>query len=300
MAEIIAPDYSLIWASSGDVLQPSNTKIQQGWQPEIPPRQWFNWLDNRQDMAIASLLQHGVAVWSSTMEYQAGKSIVQGGNGVIYLAIQTNTNQNPVGDTLETYWTSLFTQRVATFTTSSSWTVPYSLRMGLKNAYVVVQGGGGGGGSSVNGNAGSGGGGGGLGEAIVNLSSVTTVSITVGAGGNAGLSGATSSFGVYCSATGGGGAVGLATPTPGLGGSSSGGSLFRANTLGSGQQRQLQGGGLVTSGRGGGDGGGGQIEAGAGTVVTGNSAVAWGCGGGGGVNGGAGGSGASGIVIVRW
>ena len=96
MPEIIAPDFSLIWASSGDVLSPSNTKIQQGWAPEIPPRQWFNWLHNRQDTAIASLLQHGIAAWSSSVEYQAGKSYVQGSNGTIYKALTTHTNINPV------------------------------------------------------------------------------------------------------------------------------------------------------------------------------------------------------------
>jgi hypothetical protein len=300
MAEIIAPDYSLIWASSGDVLQPSSTKIQQGWQPEIPPRQWFNWLDNRQDVAIASILQHGLPVWSSTLEYQAGKSFVQASDGRIYVAVVTNLNQDPSVDTTQTYWTPILTQRVSVITSTSTWTVPYILRSGLRTAHVMVQAGGGGGGASVNGNAGSGGGGGGLGEALVNLTGVNTVSITVGLGGNAGLAGGSTSFGSFCSATGGSGATGLATPVPGQGGTSSGGSLFRANTLGSGQQRQLQGGGLVTSGRGGGDGGGGQIEAGAGVVLPGNSATAWGCGGGGGVNGGTGGSGAPGIVIIRW
>jgi hypothetical protein len=97
MAEIALPDLSLLWASAGDILQPSDSKIQQGWAPEIPPRQWFNWLDNRQDQALAHFAQHGVAVWSPTIEYQAGKSYVQGSDGVIYKAITTNTNINPVG-----------------------------------------------------------------------------------------------------------------------------------------------------------------------------------------------------------
>ncbi len=97
MAEIILPDMSLLWASAGDVLQPSDSKIQQGWAPEVPPRQWFNWLDNRQDEAIAHIAQHGIAVWSDTLEYQAGKSYVQGSDGIVYKAITTNTNINPVG-----------------------------------------------------------------------------------------------------------------------------------------------------------------------------------------------------------
>lgn len=97
MAEIALPDLSLIWGSAGDILKPSDSKIQQGWQPEIPARQWFNWLDNRQDEAIAHIAQHGIAVWSDTLEYQAGKSYVQGSDGIVYKALTTNTNINPVG-----------------------------------------------------------------------------------------------------------------------------------------------------------------------------------------------------------
>lgn len=97
MAEILLPDLSLQWASAGDTLKPSDSKIQQGWNPEVPPRQWFNWLDNRQDEAIAHIAQHGIAVWSDAIEYQAGKSYVQGSDGIVYKAITTNTNINPVG-----------------------------------------------------------------------------------------------------------------------------------------------------------------------------------------------------------
>lgn len=106
MAETTLPDLSLIWSSAGDILKPSDSKIQQGWQAEIPPRQWFNWLDNRQDQAIAHIAQHGIAAWSDTLEYQAGKSYVQGSDGLVYKAITTNTNTNPVGNVGD--WESAF------------------------------------------------------------------------------------------------------------------------------------------------------------------------------------------------
>ena len=106
MADITLPDMSLIWGSSGDVLKPSDSKIQQGWAPEIPARQWFNWLDNRQDQAIAHFAQHGIPVWSSSLEYQAGKSYVQGSDGIIYKALTTNTNVDPVGNVGD--WESAF------------------------------------------------------------------------------------------------------------------------------------------------------------------------------------------------
>lgn len=108
MAQILKPtNLSLTWASGGDVLNPGDTKYATGWQVEIPPRQWFNYLDNRQDTAIAHINQHGIAVWDSTTEYQAGKSYVQGSDGNIYKCLINNTAINPVGD-LSGSWTSQF------------------------------------------------------------------------------------------------------------------------------------------------------------------------------------------------
>ena len=115
MAEFSLPtDLNLQWASSGDILKPSDTKVQQGWQPEIPARQHFNWLDNRQDQAIAHIAQHGISVWSSTLEYQAGKSYVQGSDGLVYKALTTHTNINPVGGSPGNWESAFITAATAT------------------------------------------------------------------------------------------------------------------------------------------------------------------------------------------
>lgn len=110
MAQILKPsNLSLTWASGGDVLDPGNTKYATGWQVEIPPRQWFNYLDNRQDTAIAHFNQHGVPVWDAATEYQEDKSYVQGPtNGTIYRCIQTHINQDPETDVTNTYWIIAF------------------------------------------------------------------------------------------------------------------------------------------------------------------------------------------------
>lgn len=110
MAQILKPaNLSLTWASGGDILNPGDAKYATGWQVEIPPRQWFNYLDNRQDTAIAHINQHGVAVWDASTEYQANKSYVQGPtNGTIYRCVQTHTNQNPETDVTNTYWIIAF------------------------------------------------------------------------------------------------------------------------------------------------------------------------------------------------
>lgn len=110
MAEISKPsNLSLTWASGGDVLNPGDTKYATGWQVEIPPRQWFNYLDNRQDTALAHINQHGVIAWDNTTEYQEDKSYVQGlTNGTVYRCIQTHTNQDPELDLGNVYWIIAF------------------------------------------------------------------------------------------------------------------------------------------------------------------------------------------------
>lgn len=112
MAQILKPtNLSLTWASGGDVLNPGDTKYATGWQVEIPPRQWFNYLDNRQDTALAHINQHGIAVWDSATEYQysvgGAKSLVMGSNGTIYRALTVNTNQDPT-TTVGTHWEIAF------------------------------------------------------------------------------------------------------------------------------------------------------------------------------------------------
>jgi hypothetical protein len=123
MAEITKPsDINKIWASAGDVLAPSDSKIATGWAVEIPPRQWFNYIDQKQDQAIAHINQHGIPVWDNTTEYQYSlsgtKSICMGSDGTIYRAKQVSINQNPVTDTSDTYWEIAFAN-VADFYTQT-------------------------------------------------------------------------------------------------------------------------------------------------------------------------------------
>jgi hypothetical protein len=109
MAEILKPsNLSLTWASGGDILNPGDTKYASGWATEIPPRQWFNYLDNRQDGAIAHINQRGVAQWDAITEYQGTKSYAQGATGTIYRSKQTSINQDPDADVGEVYWEIAF------------------------------------------------------------------------------------------------------------------------------------------------------------------------------------------------
>lgn len=110
MAEINKPSkINLLWSSAGDILDPGDTKYQQGWDVEIPPRQWENYIQNKQDTFNAHVNQHGICVWDSVTEYQLDKSYVQGPtNGIVYRCVQTHTNQNPETDVTNTYWDVAF------------------------------------------------------------------------------------------------------------------------------------------------------------------------------------------------
>lgn len=102
MTDIQKPDMSKQWASSGDKAPPTDGKLASGWVVgEIPTNIDFNFIDGRQDQGIAYLLQKGVAEWDGSVEYQAGKSLVQH-NGVLFRCIQTSLNKNPT--TNHTFW----------------------------------------------------------------------------------------------------------------------------------------------------------------------------------------------------
>lgn len=111
-AEVSKPDFSYQWASGGSIVAPSNVKIQTGWTAEVPPFQWENWSQNRQDNAILHLFQKGISEWDAASNYyftaSGVRSYVQGSDGHIYVAVADSLNQNPVTDTSHTYWDVAF------------------------------------------------------------------------------------------------------------------------------------------------------------------------------------------------
>lgn len=124
MAQILKPaNLSLTWASGGDILNPGDTKYASGWAVEIPARQWFNYLDNRQDTALAHINQHGIPVWDAVTEYQyealGEKSIAMGSDGIIYRTLTTNTNQDPT-TTVGVHWEIAFADSGAFYTKTES------------------------------------------------------------------------------------------------------------------------------------------------------------------------------------
>jgi hypothetical protein len=182
-----------------------------------------------------------------------------------------------------------------------TWTKP----AGINRVKVIVTGGGGGGGSTNTDDLANGGGAGATCIKVIDVTSVSSVSITVGAGraGNSdGQSlavsyGNPSSFGSYCTA-GGGSNGGGGWAIGGYGGTGSGGDINIQGGDGMGGEIDITS-PYITGGTGGasywGDGGCGDSK----TNYSGRVGSAYGSGGGGGANNRGGYTGAGGIVVVE-
>lgn len=105
MAKINKPTtLQKLWAALGNKTAPDDAKISTGWVVETPPHQTENWLQNRNDVAIAHINQAGIPEWSADTEYLGNFSWVLGSDGALYACKITNTGVNPVTDVSETYY----------------------------------------------------------------------------------------------------------------------------------------------------------------------------------------------------
>lgn len=310
MPEINKPSsINKLWASGGNRATPTDAKIDTGWVEEIPPHEYENFLQNRQDQSIAHINQHGICMWDSVTEYQANRSIVQSSDGRLFKAVATNLNLNPLTDSTGA-WADISSGGMEVFSTPGSftWTVPPILSSGFKKAKVTVVGGGGSGGSGTGpittGTRGGGGGAGGTAIAYISLAGLTSVPVVVGAGGarrtvsnTNGSSGNPSSFNTTINASGGGAGTrynSTTAPAGGFGGSASGGQLNLRGGDGSD-------GPVVTADGIGGSGDGGASSMGGGTRGSTSSVTTvpvYGAGGGGGVTGSN--PGGNGVIIIEY
>ncbi len=95
MAKLTKQDISVRWAETGSISAPSTSYVQAGWLAVKPPRQYLNWIENRQDNQLAYINQAGVCEWDSATEYEGGFSYVQGSDNKVYKCLSDNTNKDP-------------------------------------------------------------------------------------------------------------------------------------------------------------------------------------------------------------
>ena len=109
MPNIVKPSgINQLWAAGGTKVDPGIQKMNIGWVVELPPYQYQNWLDNRQDTFIAHINQHGIPEWDVETEYQGNLSYTQGSDGFIYKCLATHKNLNPVNPLNSGYWVRAF------------------------------------------------------------------------------------------------------------------------------------------------------------------------------------------------
>jgi hypothetical protein len=197
---------------------------------------------------------------------------------------------------------------VQVFATAGTFT--YTKPTNVRRVRVFVTGGGGGGGPTNEDDQANGGGAGGTAIKMIDLTGISTVSVTVGAGSagatnSSGFGGraSTSSFGSYCSATGGrntGADAGTTWAIGGEGGVGIGGDINLAGGDGHGGSIDISS-QYLSAGTGGASywGGGGAGENRNGTAAHPRNGQVYGSGGGGGALSATSGNGATGVVIVE-
>jgi len=112
-----------IWAANGDRSPaPDDTKIATGFVVEIPFLEDFNYLEHRQDSALAHINQRGICQWDIESYYLASKSYVQGSNGVVYRAKLSHSGVDPVTDTNKINWEPAFYSQTEVYTKAETHT----------------------------------------------------------------------------------------------------------------------------------------------------------------------------------
>lgn len=121
MAKRTKPNYQVVWASLGDSTKPVDSYIEAGWLAVKPPRQFMNWIQNRQDNMLAYLNQAGISEWDSSTDYEGGFSYVQGSDNKVYKCKADNgpsfvgaTNKDPTNQPANAaFWEVAFADKSA-------------------------------------------------------------------------------------------------------------------------------------------------------------------------------------------
>jgi hypothetical protein len=91
------PEVLPTWAETGDVEQPTNPEISEGWPLTNipPPRQYFNWAFNYFMNGVRYLTRRGVPDWSSAETYSIGDTAIGPDNKPYRSLTDGNLNKTP-------------------------------------------------------------------------------------------------------------------------------------------------------------------------------------------------------------
>lgn len=83
-----------VWAATGAVTAPDDTKISLGWVlGEKPPHEYMNWWMNAIGSRMSYILETGMNEWNSSIAYSVGSLVRR--NGDIWVAASNNQNSAP-------------------------------------------------------------------------------------------------------------------------------------------------------------------------------------------------------------
>ena len=97
------PNLTRVWAGTapgGNVVDPDTVttgKFAAGWQAEVPPFEYFNFIQKQITEGLAHINEQGIAVWDNITTYPVG-GLVKGSDGNVYKALVSQNDNDPVSD----------------------------------------------------------------------------------------------------------------------------------------------------------------------------------------------------------
>jgi parallel beta-helix repeat protein len=97
------PNLTRVWAKTapgGNVVDPDTVtagKFTAGWQAEVPPFEYFNFIQKQITEGIAHINEQGIAVWDDLTTYPVG-GLAKGSDGNVYKALISQNDNDPVSD----------------------------------------------------------------------------------------------------------------------------------------------------------------------------------------------------------
>jgi len=110
------PNLTRVWAGTapgGNVVDPDTVtagKFAAGWQAEVPPFEYFNFIQKQITEGLAHINEQGIAVWDDVTTYPVG-ALAKGSDGNVYKALTSQSDNDPVSDS-GTNWVDELNNRV--------------------------------------------------------------------------------------------------------------------------------------------------------------------------------------------